>query len=102
MHHDKADIMMIKQMRGFLLTNLDMFYPHSVQLATLYRTVCGDPNYNKVLFTKDISYFEDKGYIDFVDNQFGGMDEFMKKVCILTATGKEVAEGTVTDNALEI
>ncbi len=99
---EKIDIVKIKQARGRLLTNLNLFYPSPVQLGTLFRTVCDDPAYNKALFLKDITYFQQKGYIEFVDDLLGGADEFMKKVSKLTAMGKEIAEGTMTDPALEI
>jgi len=51
---------------------------------------------------KDISYFEQKGYIEWVDDKLGGADDFWQKVCKLTSSGKEIAEGTQTDPALEI
>ena len=101
--HDKRGIAIIKQQRRQLLTNLDLFYPTPVNLDCLYRTVINiDPTYEKVLFRKDIHYFKDKGYIEFVDDKLGGMDSFDKKVAKLTAVGKEVAEGTQNNPALEI
>jgi len=99
---DKIDIVRIKQARGRLLVNLNLLYPSPVMLTTLYRTVCDDPLYNRSLFQKDIQYFKDKGYIEFVDDVIGAADNFWKKVCKLTGPGKEVAEGTRTDPALEI
>ena len=36
---DKLDILKIKQARGRLLTNLNLFYPSPVRLDTLYRTI---------------------------------------------------------------
>lgn len=98
----KLEAVKIKQTRGRLLTNLNLFHPSPVQLATLYRTVCDDPTYSFALFQKDIVYFQQKGYIEFVDDKLGGADSFEKKVCLLTAAGKEIAEGTMTDPALEI
>lgn len=98
----KLDILKIKQARGRLLTNLNLFYPSPAILKTLYRTVCGDPTYGRALFHKDIFYFEQKGYIEFIDDAIGGADSFEDKVCRLTDKGKEIAEGTMTDEALEI
>ena len=98
----EIDVIKIKQQRGRLLTNLNLFHPSPVRLDTLYRTVCGDPAYNKALFQKDICYFREKNYIRFIDDALGGMDEFFSKVCTLTGSGKEIAEGTMTDPALEI
>ena len=99
---DKIDIIRIKQARGRLLTNLNLFYPSPVMLNTLYRTVCEDPAYNRALFLKDIVYFRQKGYIEFIDDKLGGAEKFEDKVCRLTDKGKEIAEGTMTDEALEI
>ena len=98
----ELDVIRIKQARGRLLTNLNLFYPSPVRLDILYRTVCGDTMYNKSVFSKDIMYFRQKGYIEFIDDMLGGADSFEKKVCLLTSRGKEVAEGTQTDPALEI
>lgn len=99
---NKVDVIKIKQQRGRVLTNLNLFHPSPVMLDTLYRTLCYDPAYSKALFQKDIVYFHDKGYIEYVDDALGGSDEFMQTVIKLTATGKEIAEGTMTDPALEI
>jgi len=101
--HNKIDAIKIKQQRRQLLTNLDLFYPTPVRLDSLYRTVCHiDPNYEMALFKKDVNYLQDKGYIEFVDDLLGGADTFEKKVIKLTAEGKEIAERTQTDPALEI
>jgi len=98
----KLDVVKIKQARGRLLTNLNLFYPSPVTCLSLFRTVCDDPTYNWALFQKDMIYFQQKAYIEFIDDKLGGADDFAKKVCRLTDTGKEVAEGTQTDKALEI
>jgi len=92
----------IKQIRGRLLTNLNLFYPDAVTLLSLYRTVCDSPTYSRALFEKDIMYFKQKDYIEFIDDKLGGAKDFYGKVTRLTAKGKEVAEGTMTDPALEI
>ncbi len=97
-----VDIIKIKQQRGRLLTCLNLFHPTPVQLKTLYRTVCDDPSYNRSLYEKDICYFGQKKYIEFIDERLGGSEDFDKKVVRLTAAGKEIAEGTATDPALEI
>ena len=98
----QVDIIKIKQQRGRLLTSLNLFHPTPVTLKSLYRTVCDDPSYTRALYRKDICYFSQKNYIEFVDEKLGGSDDFDKKVVLLTAGGKEVAEGTQTDPALEI
>jgi hypothetical protein len=96
------DAFKIKQMRIRLLSNLNLFYPSPVRLDSLYRTICDDPAYNRAYFSKDITYFYQKGYIEFIDEKLGGSDDFFKKVVRLTGRGKEIAEGTQADPALEI
>lgn len=98
-----ADAIRIKQSRRRLMTNLNILYPSAISAGELYRTVCHlDPTYDFSLFQKDITYFHDKGWIEFIDDKLGGFDEFRKKVIKLTAEGKEIAEGTNIDEALEI
>lgn len=93
----------IKLARRSLLTNLNLFYPAAVRLDSLYRTVCGlDPTYGWALYEKDIVYFHQKGWIEYIDDALGGADSFESKVVRLTAEGKEIAERTMTDEALEI
>ena len=99
----KIEAIKIKQQRRQLLTNLDLFYPSPVQVGTLYRTVIYiDPTYESAIYRKDIYYLKDKGYIEFVDDQLGGAQDFESKVIKLTAKGKEIAERTQSDPALEI
>jgi hypothetical protein len=91
--------------RRAILTNLNLLYPTAIRLDTLYRTVCGyDPTYGKDLFNKDICYFVDKGWISYVDSAIGGIgqQQFMSHVIKLTADGKEIAEQTMSDPALEL
>jgi len=92
----------IKQVRRVILGNLGLVYPSAMQLDALYRTVCpANPDYEHALFVKDIYYLAEKGYIEFVDDKIGGLP-FRKKFAKLTAEGKEIAEQTMTDKALEI
>ena len=102
MAFNKLDVIKIKQARIRLLTNLLLFNPTPVKLKTLYQTVCDDPTYDESCFHKDIWYFEQKGYIEFIESKLGITCNFGDRVCGLTAKGKEVAEGTATDPALEI
>lgn len=98
-----TDAFKIKQSRKRLLTNLNILYPSGISTGELYRTVIHlDPTYDFTLFEKDIIYFKDKGWLEFIDDKIGGFDEFRKKVIKLTAEGKEIAEGTNIDEALEI
>lgn len=91
--------------RRAILTNLNLLYPTAVRLDSLYRTVCGyDPTYGKDLFAKDVCYFSDKRWIEFLDAAMGGagQNQFLSRVIKLTADGKEIAEQTMTDPALEL
>jgi hypothetical protein len=98
-----ADKVKIVANRRALLSNLNLFYPTAVSIESLYRTVCGyDPTYGKDLFVKDIVYFGDKGWLVFVDEALGGGGRFMSRIIRLSAAGKEVAEKTITDPAMEI
>ena len=86
-----------------LLRNLDLVYPSGLTASSLYQTVCGiDETYDFGLFTKDVFYLKQKDYIYFVDDAIGGGGEFKKRTVKLTYQGKEIAEQTMTDKALEI
>lgn len=98
-----VDAAKIKIMRKRILENLNMLYPTGMQLDSLLRTVIPfDAAYSRQLFEKDITYLKSKKYIEFVDERIGGADSFYKKVADLTVEGKEIADGTMTDEALEI
>ena len=91
------------QMRIFILGNLNRLYPTPLQVRTLYRVLCGfDENYSLSLLQKDIAYLKQKGYLEHIDEKIGGAGSFEKKCIGLTAEGKEIADRTQTDNALEI
>ena len=93
----------IKLMRKTILTSLNYMYPTGLQLATLYRTVLAlDITYDEGLFQKDVTYLREKGYVDFVDELIGGAGAWREKVARLSPKGKEIADRTQTDPALEI
>ena len=97
------EVVKIKVARRRILSFLNMMYPTPLQLGTVFDSIgYVDPVYDFALFQKDIAYLADKGYIAFVDEKIGGASEFRKKVVSLTAEGKEIAERTQTDPALEI
>ncbi len=98
----KIEAVKIKMQRRMLLTALNLLYESPVLIESLWRTVCDDPSYERPLFKKDIFYFHQKGWLEFIDDKLGGADTFMEKVVRLTAKGKEIAERTMTDEALEI
>jgi len=98
-----AESVRIKHIRQSILCNLDLVYPSGLRTRSLYQTVCAiDEMYDFNLFGKDIAYLKDKGYISYIDDAFGGMTNFADRTVKLTATGKEIAERTQTDTALEI
>ena len=91
------------QMRLLILSNLNRLYPTPLLIRSLYRVLCGfDENYSLSLLQKDITYLRQKGYLEYIDERIGGADSFKKKCIGLTAEGKEIADRTQTDKALEI
>ena len=98
-----AEVIKIKIARQRILQCLNMMYPTRLLLATIFNAICyTNPDYELALFRKDIYYLVDKGWLKFIDEKIGGIPEFLKKVVGLTAEGKEIAEKTQTDPALEI
>jgi len=98
------EVLKIKIARKRILAFLNIMYGTPLTLHTIYdQSLCYvDPTYDFSLFKKDIIYLKEKGYIEFVDDKIGGAVEFEKKVVRLTTLGKEIAERTRTDRALEI
>ena len=97
------NVLKIKLARKRVLEFLNQMYPTPLELGTIFDTMgYFDFDYDFSLFKKDIAYFYDKGWIRFVDDRLGGSSEFRKKVATLTAEGKEIAEQTQVDPALEI
>ncbi|MDD5459923.1 MAG: hypothetical protein PHF37_11090, partial [Phycisphaerae bacterium] len=89
--------------RKRVLQYLDMMYPSPMKCETLFQSILYvDPGLEPALFKKDVYYLKDKEYIEFVDEKIGGFASFYNKVIKLTAKGKEIAEQTLTDPALEI
>ena len=99
----KTNAVKLKQVRQLILGNLNRLYPTPLQVRTLYRVMCSfDENYDTSLLKKDLTYLKDKGYIKYVDEVLGGSESFERKCVGLTAEGKEIADRTQTDPALEI
>lgn len=93
----------IKAKRKILLMLLNIMYPSPLTNRQLFRSASdGDQDYDISIFKKDIAYFCDKGWLEYVDSKIGGFRDFEDKVIKLTARGKEIAEGTGIDEALEI
>ena len=93
----------IKIARHIILSNLNIICPTPAPVRMLYHLILdADRTYDMSLLRKDIWYLEEKGYIRFFDEEFGGMENFVDRMIALTKTGKEIAEKTMTDPALEI
>jgi hypothetical protein len=93
----------IKQMRTFILGNLNRVYPTPLQVRTLFKVITGfDEIYDMSLLAKDLTYLKQKDYIEYIDEQIGGAPNFEDKFVGLTAEGKEIADRTQIDPALEI
>lgn len=97
------DAVKMKQARLLILENLNRLYPSPIQVCTLFRVmVAMDEHYSLSLMAKDVAYLRQKGYLEFIDEKLGGGTDFERKVLGLTAEGKEIADRTQTDKALEI
>jgi len=93
----------MKQARIIILNSLNRLYPTPLMVGTLYRVMCGfDEHYDFSLLQKDVTYLKQKGYIEYIDDRLGSADRFADKCIGLTAEGKEIADRTQTDPALEI
>jgi len=98
----KIDALKIKQDRGQIMINLNMYYPYKVMLKTLYRTVCNDPTYDKTLFQRDIVLLGQLGFLELTRNLLDESTDWWMQFALLTGEGKQIAEGTKTHEALEI
>ncbi|MFA5553478.1 MAG: hypothetical protein WCZ89_06785 [Phycisphaerae bacterium] len=93
----------IIEARKRILQYLDMMYPSPMKADTLFQSIVYvSPDYEPALYKKDVYYLREKGYVEFVDEKIGGFKDFGQKVIKLTARGKEIAEQTLSDPALEI
>ena len=98
-----AESTRIKQVRQLILANLNILCPTAVMLRTLFRSILAvHPSCDLSFFEKNIWHLEVTGYIEYIDDIIGGAPSWIKKVVRLTASGKEIAERTATDPALEI
>jgi hypothetical protein len=97
------DVVKIKLSRKRLLETLNIIYPTPLQTKTVFESISYvDSEYDFPLFKKDVAYLVQKGYLEFIDEKIGGLMAWEKKVIGLTAEGKEIAEHTQNDPALEI
>jgi len=97
------DAVKMKQTRVMILQSINRLNPGGVLIRMLYRSMVGFyENYSLSLLDKDLWYLKKKGYVEYVDDKLGREDIFEEKVIGLTAEGKEIADRTQTDSALEI
>lgn len=98
-----AQAILIRQLRRNVMMALNMLYPTKVLVGTLYRAVVGiEPTYEKALFVKDVFYLKDKGYVLLTSNPMKPAGKVEQDYIVLTAAGKEIAEQTMIDPAMEI
>jgi hypothetical protein len=103
MKNQEPDALRLKQARLMILSNLNRLYPTPIQIQTLFRVmVAFDETYSMSLLEKDVTYLKQKEYIEYIDEQIGGFNHFHRKFVGLTAEGKEIADRTAIDDALEI
>lgn len=97
------EVLKIQQIRRLILESLNMMYPTALRTEQVYRVcISVDPSYEWHLFEKDIFYLKEKKYLAFVDDQIGLHPPLNKKTAKLTVKGKDIADRTQTDPALEI
>jgi len=98
-----SDVVKIKQARRSILDNLNRIYDTPIQVRFLLRILLAvDSTYTMSLLQKDLAYLKQKGYVEYIDDAIGGFAEYHKKFVGLTANGKEIADRTALDDALEI
>jgi hypothetical protein len=93
----------IRTVRRILMQCLNQSYPAKQFVKTLFnKAIYIEPTYDKGLFVKDIFYLQDKGYLRITENILMHGCELFEKFIVLSADGKEVADQTMVDEALEI
>jgi len=97
------DAIKMKQIRILILQYINRLNPGGVLVRTIHNSLVGlYENYSYSLLERDLWYLRKKGLIEYIDKKIGGEDVFELKVVGLTASGKEIADRTQTDPALEI
>lgn len=103
MNKQDPEAVRMKELRVMILSNMNRLYPTAVQVSTLFRVLIAfDETYMMSLLQKDLTYLKQKGYVEYIDEKIGGYDHFHCKFVGLTAKGKEIADRTAKDDALEI
>ena len=104
MTKDKISLAIMED-RKLILGMLNMRYPNFVPGESIYRIIIGiSTDYTKRRLIRDLSYFNEKGYVAF--RGLHGIEAMTISVkdCAfaLTAQGLEIAQKLVTDPALDI
>jgi hypothetical protein len=93
----------IRTVRRILMQLLNHSYPAKQYVHTLFNNaIYIEPTYEKAMFVKDLFYLQDKGYLKVIENVMEKGSELMDRYIVLTAAGKEIAEQTMIDPAMEI
>jgi hypothetical protein len=95
---------LIKQARRIILESLNIVYPCAMMVRSLkFAVLSVNPVYDDDLIAKDITYLQDKKYVVITERiGLSPLLPFEKRMVKLTAAGKEIAERTMSDPALEI
>ena len=100
---ESAESKAIRTIRHILMQCLNQSYPAKQYVRTLFENaIYIEPTYEKANFIKDIFYFQDKGYVKITENVLTKGSKLFDRFIVLTAPGKEIAEKTMTDDAMEI
>lgn len=94
---------LIRTVRRILLQLLNHAYPAKQYVKSLFnKAIYIEPTYDKGMFIKDIFYLQQKGYLTISENCLTRGSELFERFIVLTAQGKEIAEQTMIDEAMEI
>ena len=98
-----AESLAIRTQRRTILTALNQCYDVKLYIESVWLVVLfNEPSAEQTLFKRDILYLEMKGYVKITEGLFMKGCPFLKRFIQLTASGKEIAEETMKDPALEI
>jgi hypothetical protein len=97
------DSIRIRELRRMIMQSLNTLFPSKAYVRTLWRIVIGiEPTYDKSMFVKDVFYLQAKGYVALTKSPLAENGKVEEQFILLTASGKEIAEQTMSDPALEI
>jgi hypothetical protein len=101
--NQSAESVAIRTARRILMQSLNSSFPAKTYVKTLWgNAIYIEPTYDKEMFVKDIFYLQKKGYLELTENVLTQGSKLFDKFILLTAEGKEIAEQTMSDPALEL